>query len=471
MRPLWSDEFFTVWASGLPLPGLLAALRHDSGPPAFYLLEKPFVRLGEALGADGISRALPFLAAFLLLFAARSLPRGPARRIGILLLGTHALLGLYAAEARAYALLALLSLLLFRFALAGEERPGRLAAALGLATLALYTHYLAMPAVAALVLLALVRRRRRTALALSGAALLFLPWIPVLAAQPAAAISWMREPVGASAVGFLSALGGVGRIPLPFGPPLPPILPALGLAAGVALLWAVLAFARRDPEARDAILFVAGVLGAALAVSLWIPFAFAGRTEMAVLPVWIFAVARAAERSRAARACGIAAAALGLIALGLLAAGPHPPPSAARAASALERLARPGDTLFAGPGLYLPLRIAADRGRLAAGLSAFPGEVADHPGWWEPAAPGASDYEKVSAATREARGEVWLLLPPGFVTPQLEEILRARGSVRELPLRPEAVLLHWTRAPAGPAPPGRAPRETRAGPPPTPPGS
>jgi hypothetical protein len=290
----------------------------------------------------------------------------------------------------------------------------------------------------------------------------------VLSAQPAAAISWMREPAGASAIGFLSALGGVGRIPLPFGPPPPPILPALGLAAGVALSIGVVSAARRDLEARDAALFVVGVLGAALVTSLWTPFAFAGRTEMAVLPVWIWAVARAADSSRMARVGGIAAAALGLIALGIAALGPHPPSATTRAARALGRLARPGDTLFAGPGLYLPFRIDAERGRLVAALAPFPGEVARHPGWWTAAAPGPADYDRVEAATAAARGAVWLLLPPGFVTPQLEAILRARGSVRELPLRPEALLLRWTPEHAAPA---QAPPETRPGPPPTPPGS
>ena len=55
--------------------------------------------------------------------------------------------------------------------------------------------------------------------------------------------------------------------------------------------------------------------------------------------------------------------------------------------------------------------------------------------------------------------------------PKLAALLRTRGSVRELSLRPEAVLLHWT--PAGPAhaPPEAAPRGTTAAPPPTRPGS
>jgi hypothetical protein len=469
-RPLWADEIFTVWAARLPIPQLLAALRQDSGPPGFYLLEKPFLWLADAVGADWVARGLPFLAGLALVAAARGLPSGPARRLGVLLLGACALLGLYAAEARAYALLALLALLLFRLALESQERPGKLAATLALGAAALYIHYLAIPVVAVLFLLALARRRFRAAAALAGSAVVFAPWIPVLAAQPANAVAWMREPPAAAAIGILSAMGGVGRIPLPFGPPLPAILPALALAVGAALLLAVLPIARRDGKTRDAVLFVAGVLGLAFTLSLGTPFAFAGRTEMAVLPVWVWAVARASDRSPTARAGGIAAASLGLLAVGLLALEPHSPSASARAAGAIERLAQPGDALFAGPGLYLPLRLAADRGHLTPRLVAFPAEVARHPGWWQPAAPSPSDELALDAALRDGAGSVFLLLPPGFVTPELSEALRARGSVRELPLRPEAVLLHWTpRRPAGP--PGETPRPARRAPSPTQPGA
>jgi hypothetical protein len=45
-RPLWFDELFTFWAARLPLRGLLDALRFDSGPPGFYLLEQPFAPRG-----------------------------------------------------------------------------------------------------------------------------------------------------------------------------------------------------------------------------------------------------------------------------------------------------------------------------------------------------------------------------------------------------------------------------------------
>jgi hypothetical protein len=204
------------------------------------------------------------------------------------------------------------------------------------------------------------------------------------------------------------------------------------------------AAARRDPEVRDAAILTLSVLAAVLLLSLWRPAAFPGRTEMAVLPVWIWGVARAAQHSGAARRAAVAAASLGVLAVGLLAIAPHPPSAAARAAEALERLAKPGDALFAGPGLYLPFRVGVDRGRFAPSLSAFPAEVAEHPGWWSAAAPSDADYDAVGAACSSGSRGVFLLLPPNFVTPRLREILLACGAVRELPLLPEAVLIHVT---------------------------
>ncbi|HYB54296.1 MAG TPA: hypothetical protein VEG84_10550 [Thermoanaerobaculia bacterium] len=332
----------------------------------------------------------------------------------------------------------------------GAETAPRLAAILAIAAAALYTHYLALPVCGALLVLALLERRFRTAGALAAAGLLFLPWAPILAEQPRAAVSWMRESPGASALGFLSALGGVGRIPAPFGPTLPLWLPALGVLVGAALAAEIAAAARRDRETRAAALYVALVLGMALLASFFTPFVFAGRTEIAVLPVWIWASAHAAEQRRTARFAALAAGLLGLAAVGLLAAAPRQPSAATQASRVLDRLARPGDRLFAGPGLYLPFRLAADREHLTPALSAFPAEVADHPGWWEPAAPTAADYEGVARAAA-GPGSVWLLVPPGFVTPQLRAILTSRSHVRELSLRPEAVLLHAVPG----APPGR----------------
>ena len=105
-RPLWFDELFTFWASRLPLRGLLDALRFDSGPPGFYLLERPFALLVDRLrgaesGGDAWLRAAPFLAGLGLLGGVRTLPSGAPRAIFVALDSTSTLLNLSAAEARA----------------------------------------------------------------------------------------------------------------------------------------------------------------------------------------------------------------------------------------------------------------------------------------------------------------------------------------------------------------------------------
>ena len=432
--------------------GMVSALRSDSGPPGFYLVAKPFVAAGEIAGDDRAVRILSFLAVLAFLLAARALPSRGARRAAVVLFGTSALLGLYASEGRAYALLALLVFLLYRASLEAPERSRQLAAVVLLGALALFTHYLAIPAVAVLFVLAAAARRFRTAAALAGSAVFFAPWIPILLSQPPGALAWMRESAGASALGFLSALGGAGRVPLPFGVSPPEAIFVAGVAVALLLAAAVARAAAAERAIRDASLFVAAVLLLSLVLSLVLPFAFAGRTEMAVLPVWLWAVARAADSSRLARAGVAASAVLGLLTLGAAAASPHPPSATARAARVVEKLARPGDTVLAGPGLYLPFRIAADRGRLAPRLVAYPAAVARHPGWWVPEAPTAADAAEIANAVTRP-GAVWMLVPPGFVTADVRAALAAGGRVRELPLRPEAVLLHRTRAAAEAAPP------------------
>jgi hypothetical protein len=54
VRPPWHGEYFTVWAAGLPLNELIAALRLDSGPPLPYVL----VRILTFLGLPALSAAV-----------------------------------------------------------------------------------------------------------------------------------------------------------------------------------------------------------------------------------------------------------------------------------------------------------------------------------------------------------------------------------------------------------------------------
>jgi hypothetical protein len=444
-RPLWHDELFTVWAARLPTPQLIDALRVDSGPPLFYALERPFARADATPRQDPLVRLLPFAAALGLIACAAALPRGPSRRWGIALASGFALVNLYAAEARAYAPLALALFGVFLFGLVSAETLPRVAALFACAAIALWLHYLALFGVGAALLLALLSRRWKSALALALAAAAFSPWLPVLAGQPRDAMAWLHEPFGSVVTGFLSALGGVGRIPAPF-TEAPPLFEIPGAVVGVILAASLVPSARADRRVRAALAFVVLVLAAALAASLARPVAFAGRSEMAVLPVWIWAVALAApERKTVARTASVAVA-LGLAATILAAASPHRRSTAAAAVERVSRLARPGDVVLAGPGFSLPALLAADRGRLAARVEALPSGDAAHPGWfvaWPLKAEDVRDAEAASAAVGAGR-QLFLLLPPAYNLPALMDPLGRRGTLRELVRQNDGVLTTWT---------------------------
>jgi len=446
-RPLWHDEIFTVWVARLPAADRTAALAEDSGPPGFYVAARPFVRIAEVFRRDMLVRALPFLAGLALFAAMGSLPAGAARRWGIGLPAAWTLVNLYAAEARAYELVCLAGLVIFLLGLRGSESPGRLAALALVGAAALWLHYLVFLAVGAAIVLALARRRMRSALALGVSVAAVLPWLPLLFSQPAEAMAWLRDPPVPSLLGFLSALGGVGRIPAPFGAPLPEALPLLGLLLGVALVGAVGSVARRDIETRTALALVLLVLALSVAAALWRPIAFAGRSEMAVLGVWIWAVAQAASRSRAVAVLAAAAAAAGLAATVLVATGPHPGPVPVSATRNVARLARPGDAVVAGPGFYLPARLAADRGELAARVVSLPAGDAAHPGWFIAWPLSEDDVRAVEALARglPEGARLFLLLPPVYSTPALMGPLERHGRLQELVRQPDGILSVWTR--------------------------
>jgi hypothetical protein len=457
-RPLWFDETFTLWASRLSLRALVDALRLDSGPPGFYLLERPLALLAGASGFAAAWLRVPSLLASLALFAAAaSLPRGRARVVLVLLLAGSALINLYAAEARVYALLSLACLALFLAALRGEESAGRLAACAAVAAGALYLHYLAILAVGAIVLLAAASRRLHSALAVAAGACALLPWIPLMRAQPREATAWLSESALGSIAGFLSSLGGVGRVPAPFGAAPPRALTLLAALVGALLALYVAAASRRDRDARLALAYTGAVLLAALALDAWRPLAFPGRTEMAVLPVWLWGVARVSDGSEGVWRLARAAAALGLAATFFVALSAHPASASAQAAEGLARSVRDGDTVVASAGLYLPLRLAADRGELHGTLTALPPELAAHPGWFVPALPGPAEEEAVAraASSLPRGGRLFLAVPPPYATAGILRALESRpGRTRLLSRGQDAVVILRT---PGESPPPASP--------------
>jgi hypothetical protein len=378
------------------------------------------------------------------LFAgARMLPRGGARRRFLWLAASAPLFLLYSAEARAYALLALFGFVLFLLvARDAAGLRGFVAIALA-AALCLWTHYLALFLLVSLIFASLREGRGRAALALATGFGLFLPWSPILLGQPAAAMSWMREPAGTAPLAFLAALGGGARVPGPFGPPLPEPLLWLAGAAAVALLAGLFAVRPADEEGRIGLTAVLLTLAGILLASVWRPVAFPGRSEMAVIPIWIWVVARAGDRSRALRFLAGAAAAIGAIACLLISAAPRPQRPAEAALSALEAAARPGDLVVATVSFYLPARLARDRGRLAGELHALPADLEDHPGWSLPKAPSDADYRRLGRdiARAGAASSVLLLLDRFYWDRRVHQMLEGRGPAKPVAASPDWVLV------------------------------
>ena len=447
-RPLWHDEIFTTWASRMSPRALVGTLRHDSGPPLFYLLEKPFVRLAEKSAADALVRALPFLAVLALFAAAAKLSRGAARVWFLVLAAVSPALLLYAAEGRAYGLLAALDLAIFLLLFCGRPTAGRLAAGGAAAAAALWTHYLALFFLAAAGLLLVATRRWRAAGALAAGGLLFLPWIPVLLAQPREATAWIHEPAGRSAQMFLAALGGSARVPLPVGVPLPPALLFASAAVGAALAVSLAIGSARDPELRDAVLLTGGTLVLLLAASLFRPVAVAGRSEMTILPIWLWAVAMSAAVARPTRFVAAAAVAGGILTSAWTLAAERPEPPPARVARLLARVVQPTDRVIASTAFYLPIRLATDRGEIRGQLRAFPPDLADHPGWFVPAPPPRAAYEALPSDLSgvPSGGRVFLVAHPLWAGPQLDRVLSIGGTVREMVREPDALVVVWSPA-------------------------
>lgn len=339
---------------------------------------------------------------------------------------------------------------LFHLALRGQERPRRLAAAALLCAAALYTHYLAIFAVGSLTLVAAAERRTRSALAILAGAIPFLFWVPVMLAQPHDAVSWMHEPPSELVTGILSSLGGAGDVPHPFGPPLPTPLVLAGVAIAVATAISVARLWRADEDVRRALAFLVLFFGGVVFASLVRPVAFAGRTEMAILPVWLWLIAFAGERSRAVRITSLATAAVALSSSILLFVSHRETLAPTIVLERIEQIARPGDRLVAGAHFYLPARLEADRGRLRIPVHAFPDEQAAHPGWSASIRLRPEDMAALEAVLADAApgSRVFLELPPSYAG-ALHRLLASRGVVEEIVRAPEVVLLSWSRA--GPA--------------------
>ena len=433
-RPPWFDEIFTLWISRRAPREILRALRLDSGPPLFYFLEKPLVAAAEAWRLDPTARVLSFLAVGFLFLACASRRTSGGTRFALLLAASPTLF-FYSGEARAYGLLSALGFLLFVSTFrARTPRAASIGAALAAALLP-WTHYLGVFVVAGSIVLCAARRKFRLVLVQAVAVLPFLLWVPVALAQPRPTIAWSEETFGASlerALGVFSAWAE----PAPYFTAFRPPAAVLGALLGAALIAGAAAVARRNRAVRDALVFSALPIFAAAAAALWRPVYFAGRTEMAVLPVALWAFARAARRSRFVRALTAVSIGAGAFAIGAALVAIPPEPSYGATAAAVSAAARPADLVVASDADYLPLRLAADRGALRAPLLGIPEAIEAHPGWFEP-----GKLDRPASETRRLEGflggrpagtAVFFAVPPDPAPRRVVEPFIEAGSARLL---------------------------------------
>ena len=440
LRHPWHDEYFTAWAARLSLPGLVGALRLDSGPPLPYLL----VRLVAGLGVPPLAaaRAVSVIAGTAaVLLAARAARRAFGPRAGWwagALLAVHPLAVAWSCEGRAYAVLFLAAAWAWeRIESLAHERRGAVGLAAAVA-LACWSHGLGLllAAVLAVVALTLQTPARSRALAAVCAGLAsHLPWLPVAMHQPPAAIAWMTaawramSPAErlAAPVRLLSPLGAYATaLDLPSSPYW------LETAAGIALAAVVIAGCRAGGAWRAAIgaALPPVMLGALAAAG--VPAFYPGRGEvLALAPLALLAGAAAARSRPAALAvlaltCGAAVTS----ARAEIAWAKASPSGEQRIAACLRQALPDGGTVVLSGywRLGIAYHLGASAGRYA--IVNVPAEAARHPGWFDPRADAARSDEVDHLARRllASGTPVAIVVTPGLATtPALERLAGLLG--------------------------------------------
>jgi len=191
-QSLWLDELFSVLLAQGEVAAIIAGTVQDTMPPLYYLLLRVALQFGsDEVAARAMSFGFSVATLPLLYFFARSLFNRPVALIATVALALNPFQVFYAQEARMYAQLGFFTLAAFFFFYRAWRTGGArdwMWCALML-TLAFYTHSLAFLNLLALDLFALtqrsVLRERWRALGVMHivVALLFAPWVVVLAQQ------------------------------------------------------------------------------------------------------------------------------------------------------------------------------------------------------------------------------------------------------------------------------------------------
>ena len=451
LRPVWHDELYTLALARLPVGELVSALIVDSGPPLHYLLcHALFVLVGWQEGSvlGTLMVRLPSVLAFALVpwlvwrarpFSDRTFPWGP------LLVVVWLPLMYFGTEARAYALLALVNALVWIRGPAWIERGGRrtvcfavLAACLPLLHYTGVASFLALPALA----LFIPRDRRRALmLALAGAALPTLAWLPVMLGAPRASMGWVATGAGPGQPGMatLWVLAPAGPFPALFEVSAVPVSPwvsvsILGVLVGGALIGAH--FLRKNATATDrglegAARLAIGLLPAVvlgLAALNGLPLYFAGRTESmvwalvaALVAILILGLPTSVRRMVIGAYVVVGSV---TVAMWLADLPSRPPAPGVEVGRELASRVEEGDRVVVAGLWQLEVRhglaevLLDDPAATSAGVEVetVPRSQAEHPGWLDREAatsPKLLDEARVlSESAVAAKSRIWLIWSP-----------------------------------------------------------
>lgn len=426
-RPIWVDEAFSALVAWKPPAGILDSLRSDANPPLYFLLLHGWIGVAgsspEALRA--LSAVIDVAGIGIVFGAARSiLPARPRAALIAAAIAAVAPLNLYYAhQARMYTLsfavgaasLWTLHRLITR---AGSREIVAHAVVLGAG---LYTHNFWVFVLPVTVVAAWLARRaalRPAALAIAGAVLLYVPWVPAVLEQGRSGVDawirpfWQATPPPAALLRSLEVMGIGGAFPLhmqelgavrdlvPLGAGWT-LMRIAGAAAGIATVASAFApGARRAGRHREttgapdrvARVVLSGHLLIPLCLAILVsflvrPIFLVGRHEMAVMPAFVLLVGAGVDRLLASRrAAGAAAAGVWVVGAGLITAAmamakPNDPER--HVASWLANETRDEDAAVVPGFLYPVLEYHGARMPIPCRRIPFPPEVGEHPGWFD----------------------------------------------------------------------------------------
>lgn len=419
LRDPFFDELFTIWLTSRGFAGMLEALRDDSGPPLFYFLVRVARLVFEGIASPLVlARSIALLCglgSLLLLMLRRSL--GTTRWIAAVFLSIYLPAVYFSAEARSYALCALLvgvgSLALMTW-VEGLSRRALIIAVVSF-TLAACSHYYAVLLFPLPAILGVFSRKRTAALsgalASVGCGILFIPGFLLAFSQPEEAIGWMREAETRIAPGpalFLHRLGTAAPYSDGFAPAPPLFVQLVSLAMVLAVLvW-------RTTKSRRAWIFAAitvlpWLIGLALALAgrpLYFPMRFESIVAVPLALWWGESLQTVPKRARAV-------VLLALIVLGLyavnLAVLDHASrqPDEFRRAVLVARAALPSNSVVVASGFAFLETHAQTGADWQPRLMSFPAEQAIHPGWRAEIGPVRINQE-IDAVLRSAPEFFWI---------------------------------------------------------------